>query len=197
ASLGRGAAASVVVRAPIAGTVLDRRASVGATVGAGGDPLLVIGEPGAVWIVSEVFERELPLVHEGAPAQVSIASVAQPLAARVLSIGGAVDPRTRRAPVYLALDDEGASGLRAGMYARASIEVAEGGIGIPTSAVLVREGGHTVVYVAHDERTFFAREVEIGAPAAGRAPVLAGLERGDRIVVRGALLLDGTADLLR
>lgn len=201
-SIGRGSAASVIVRAPIAGTILDRRASVGATVDAGGEPLVVIGEPGAVWIVAEVFERELPLVREGATAEVAISSVAAAMQARVISIGGAVDPTTRRAPVYLALDGadggaDGADGLRAGMYARASIEVSEGGIGIPTSAVLVKEGGRTVVYVARDERTFVARDVQIGAPTAGRAPVLAGLEHGEQIVVRGTLLLDGTADLLR
>jgi cobalt-zinc-cadmium efflux system membrane fusion protein len=47
------------------------------------------------------------------------------------------------------------------------------------------------------EEPFAPREIEVGAPVRGRAPVLSGLERGDRIVVRGALLLDGQADLLR
>jgi cobalt-zinc-cadmium efflux system membrane fusion protein len=197
-SIGQGSAASVIVRAPIAGTVLERRASVGATVDSGGEPLIVIGEPNAVWVVSEVFERELPLVQQGARAQLSIASVPRPLAATVAAIGGAVDAITRRAHVYLTLDDSAdLAGVRAGMYARASIEASEGGLGIPTSAVLVKEGGRTVVYVAADERTFFPRDVHIGAPSDGRAPVLSGLAPNDRIVVRGALLLDGTSDLLR
>ncbi len=196
-SIGQGSAASVIVRAPIAGTVLERRASVGAAVDSGGDPLVIIGEPNAIWIVSEVFERELPLVQPGARAQLSIASVPHPVAATVAAISGAVDTITRRAHVYLTLDDENLTGVRAGMYARAVIEASEGGIGIPTSAVLVKEGGRTVVYVAADERTFFPRDVHIGAPSDGRAPVLSGLAPSDRIVIRGALLLDGTADLLR
>jgi cobalt-zinc-cadmium efflux system membrane fusion protein len=197
ASIGRGSAASVVVRAPITGTVLTRRASVGLAVEAGGDPLLVVGEPGAVWIVSEVFERELPLIAERARAAVTLASLGTPLEARVESIGGAVDPQTRRAPVYLALDGSAPAQIRAGMYARVEIEVGDAGLGVPTSSILVKDGGRTIVFVQRDERTFVPREVHVGPPVRGRAPVLSGLERGDRIVTRGALLLDGQADLLR
>ena len=196
-SIGRGAAAAVVVRAPIGGTILARHTSVGAAVEAGGAPLVVIGEPGAVWLVSQVFERELPLVRSGAPAQVSMSSTPEPLTARVESIGGAVDPETRRAPVYLVLEGAVPEDLRAGMYARAEIEVGEAGLGIPSSSVLVKDGGRTFVYVQESARTFAAREIAIGAPVAGRAPVLSGLERGERIVVRGALLLDGQAEILR
>lgn len=196
-SIGRGSAASVIVRAPIAGTILAREASVGAAVQAGGEPLFVIGEPGAVWVVAQVFERELPLVSEGERAHVSMASTTAPLEARVESVGGAVDPDTRRAPVYLVLEGEVPANLRAGMYARAEIEVGNAGIGIPTSSVLVKDGGRTFVYVQRDELGFVGREVAIGAPVAGRAPVLSGLDLGDRIVTRGALLLDGQAELLR
>lgn len=197
ASIGRGPAASVTVRAPIAGTVLDRRASVGASVEAGGEPLVVIGEPGAVWVVANVFERELLLVEIGARAQVAIAALGAPVGARVDSIGGAVDPITRRGPVYLVLDEDIAPRLRAGMYARAEITIGDAGIGIPTSAVLVKDGGRTIVYVQRDARTFVPREVHLGAPSRGRVPVLQGLTRGERIVTRGALLLDGQAELLR
>lgn len=196
-SIGRGSAASVVVRAPISGTVLARQASVGAAVEAGGEPLFVIGEPGAVWIVAQVFERELPLVREGEAARVSMASTGGPLEARVESVGGAVDPDTRRAPVYLVLEGAVPENLRAGMYARTEIEVGDAGIGIPSASVLVKDGGRTFVYVQQDEHTFAPREIAIGAPVAGRAPVLSGVERGERIVTRGALLLDGQAELLR
>jgi cobalt-zinc-cadmium efflux system membrane fusion protein len=197
ASIGRGSAASVVVRAPISGTVLIRRASVGVAVEAGGEPLVVVGDPNAVWVVAEVFERELPLVVEGARASVALASVGTPLEATVASVGGEVDPNTRRAHVYLALGDELPLTLRAGMYARVEIEVGDAGLGIPTASVLVKDGGRTVVFVQRDQRTFLAREVQVGPPVRGRAPVLAGLDRADRIVTRGALLIDGQADLLR
>lgn len=196
-SIGRGAAASVEVRAPIAGTVLARRATVGLAVEAGGDPLVAIGEPGALRVVADVFERELALIEPGASARVSVASVTEPITARVESIGGAVDDGTRRAPVYLTLDADDTPALRAGMYARAEIEIGRGGLGIPTSAVLVKDGGRTLVYVERGPRNFAPRDVAIGAPVDGRVPILAGLEPNERVVVRGALLLDGQAELVR
>ena len=73
----------------------------------------------------------------------------------------------------------------------------DAGLGIPTSSVLVKDGGRTVVFVQRDPRTVVEREVELGAPVAGRAPVLAGLLASDTIVTRGALLLDGQAEILR
>lgn len=196
-SIGRGSAAQVVVRAPIAGTVLARAATVGASVEAGGEALVVLGEPGAVWVVAQVFERELPLVTEGAAAHIDVASAGGEIRGRVESVGGAVDPATRRAPVYLVVEGETASGLRAGMYARVSIEIEDAGLGIPASSVLVKDGGRTVVFVRRDERTFEPRDVTVGAAVDGRLPVLSGLVPGDAIVTTGALLLDGQAELLR
>lgn len=197
ASMGRGTAASVIVRAPIAGTVLTRRVSVGIAVEAGSEPLLVLGEANAVWVVAEVFERELPLLAVGEKARISIAASDKLIDAHVESIAGAVDPDTRRASVYLALDGDVGSQLRAGMYARVQIEIRDAGIGIPTSAVLVKDGGKTVAFVRRDQLTFEPREIVVGPPVEGRAPVLAGLDRNDHVVMRGALLLDGQADLLR
>lgn len=197
ASIGRGSAASVIVRAPIAGTVLTRRASVGVAVEAGSEPLMVLGEANAVWVVAEVFERELPLLAVGEKARISIAAADKLLDAHVESIAGAVDPDTRRASVYLALDGNTNTQLRAGMYARVQIEVGDAGIGIPTSAVLIKDGGKTLAFVRRDELTFEPREIVVGPPVEGRAPVLAGLDRNDHVVMRGALLLDGQADLLR
>lgn len=196
-SIGRGAAASVTVRSPISGTVLVRRASLGAAVDSGGEPLLVIGEPDALWVQAQVFERELPLIEVGAEARVSIHALGEPVTARVEAVGGAVDAETRRAPVYLSFTDALGGRLRAGMYARAEIEAGEAGLGIPTSSVLIKDGGRTVVFVARDPRTFEAREVQVGAAVGGRVPVLSGLERGEQLVTRGALLLDGQAELLR
>jgi cobalt-zinc-cadmium efflux system membrane fusion protein len=38
--------------------------------------------------------------------------------------------------------------------------------------------------------------VVVGRPVEGRVPVVSGLQAGERVVVRGALLLDGSAEQL-
>jgi cobalt-zinc-cadmium efflux system membrane fusion protein len=43
------------------------------------------------------------------------------------------------------------------------------------------------------EHAFAARDIQLGQPVRGWVPVISGLKPGERIVVRGALLLDGAA----
>ncbi len=196
AFLGQEHGGIIEIRAPIAGNVLSLRATVGGTAQPDGDPLLELGDPNALWMVTEVFERELPLVRVGARAAAQVASMADPVHLQVLNVGAAVDPATRRAPVYLAFD-ELEPALRSGMYARIAIEAKfEGGVAVPATAVLIKEGGRTFVYVAQPDGTFRSREVTIGHPVDGRVAVFTGLRPGERIVVKGALLLDTAAEQL-
>ncbi len=196
AFLGQEHGGMIEVRAPIDGNVLALRATVGGTAQPDGDPLVEIGDPNALWMVTEVFERELPLVRVGARASAQVASMSDPVHLQVLNVGAAVDPATRRAPVYLAFNELEPS-LRAGMYARIAIEAKfEGGVAVPATAVLIKEGGRTFVYVAQTDGTFRSREVTIGHPVDGRVAVFTGLRLGERIVVKGALLLDTAAEQL-
>jgi cobalt-zinc-cadmium efflux system membrane fusion protein len=193
--VGGGAGATVVLRAPIAGIVLSRRATAGAAVEAGGEPLVEIGNPTALWIVAEVFERDLALVHEGARATVELPSLREPMVGRVVSVGTVVSAGLRTAPVRVALDGDSQS-LRPGMFGRVRIVATEGGPSLPTEAVLIRDGKESVAYVAKDELSFERRLVVIGQPIEGRVQVLSGLKPGERVVVRGALLLDASAEQL-
>jgi cobalt-zinc-cadmium efflux system membrane fusion protein len=195
--IGRGAGGRVVVRAPIAGTVLSRAATAGAVAEPGDAALVEIGDPHALWVLVDVFEDELPLVQPGARAEVSTSVSTEPLPARVVRVAGRVDDRSRRAPVALELDPVPTQ-LRAGMFVRARIETTvEGRASLPASAVLVKDGGRTVVWVATTEPgRFEPREVRVGHAVDGRVPILTGLHPGDRVVTDNALLLDAAADQL-
>jgi len=193
--VGPGSGTAVVLRAPLAGTVLSRSAAVGSAVQAGGEPLVEVGDPSALWVVAEVFERDLPQVREGARVQVTLPSVPTPLAGTVTSVGAVVTTGSRTAPVRVTLA-EAPAGLRPGMFGRVRIEAAESNLTLPVEAVLLRNGKESVVYVKQDERTFVRRSVVIAPPVDGRVQIIAGLTRGEQVVTRGALLLDGAADQL-
>jgi cobalt-zinc-cadmium efflux system membrane fusion protein len=196
AFLGQAHSGIIEVRAPIDGNVLALHATLGGTAQPDGDPLVELGDPNALWMVTEVFERELPLVRIGALATAQVASMSEPVRLHVLNVGAAVDPATRRAPAYLAFDELEPT-LRSGMYARVAIEAKfEGGVAVPASAVLVKDGGRTYIYVALADGTFRSREVTVGHPVDGRVPVFTGLRPGEQIVVKGALLLDTAAEQL-
>ena len=67
---------------------------------------------------------------------------------------------------------------------------------LPTAAILIKDGRETLVYVETAPNVFEARPVQVGLARGGMTPVLNGLSTGDRVVVGGALLLDGEASLL-
>ena len=194
-SIGAGTASAVIVRAPITGIVIGRKASVGMAVQRGGDPLVEIGDASALWIVADVFERSLADVHVGSKSRIAFTSVGHDLQGRVISIGPVVGAGLRTAPVYLAMDGSPTM-LRPGMYGRVDIHAADGAVTLPASAVLIRDGKDPVVYVQKDALTYIRRPVVLAQPIEGRVQIVSGLSPGEKVVVRGALLLDGSADQL-
>jgi cobalt-zinc-cadmium efflux system membrane fusion protein len=192
--LGGGNGSIVVVRAPIDGTVIARRATVGAVAQPGGESLIEIGNPNQLWVVAEVFERDLANVHEGAVVDVELPSRLEPIYGHVLSVGSALTGNLRTAPVYIAFDAAPAD-IRAGMFARALIKAPSGQtIVLPTEAVLVKDGKTFVVYVKTGEDIYTAREVKVGPSVAGQIAIVSGLQPGEQVVVKGALLIDGASE---
>jgi cobalt-zinc-cadmium efflux system membrane fusion protein len=196
AFIGMGTGTSVVVRSPIAGIVISRRATVGMTVQKGSEPVVEVGDPAAVWIVADVFERDLPLVREAARAHVQLSSLDSALDGHVASIGSVVATGLRTAPVRIALEHAPVA-LRPGMYGRVQVDGTATNLTLPTEAILIRDGKESFVYVQQDPLTFVRRPVVVSQHAEnGRIRIVSGIAAGDRVVVRGALLLDGSADQL-
>jgi len=193
--LGDGTAAEVIVRAPMDSMILKAHVSTGAAVEPG-SPLFDLGEPSAAWIIADVFEKDLLLVEKGAKAVIELASSPNPIVGHVVAESAAIQTDLRRASVFIEPDDPKIP-LRPGMYARVIIEAsAPNQIILPTAAILIKDGRETLVYVETAPNVFEARPVQVGQAREGMTPVLNGLSGGERVVVSGALLLDGEASLL-
>jgi cobalt-zinc-cadmium efflux system membrane fusion protein len=192
--LGGGGGPTIVVRSPIEGTVISRRATVGTAAEPGGEPLIEIGNPSALWVVAEVFERDLVQVKEGADVDVELSNDQAPRHGKVMTVGSALTGSLRSAPVYIQMDGS-SDGIHAGMYARATIKAPAGqSIVLPAEAVLVKDGKKYVVYVKQAGEKFVPREVSVGRSVEGKIQILSGLNVGDQVVVKGALLLDAEAE---
>ena len=172
------------------------RTAAGAAVAPGGEPLVELGDPTHLHVVAQVPESDLRRISVGQEAEVELPALASRIAARVESFSPRVDMESRRTQIYLALSRR-VDGLRAGMLAQVALRLAaEGGISVPVAAVLIKDGKRRVVYMERPDGTFQAREVRTGRNRDGRVVILQGLADGDRVVVRGALLLDTQAELL-
>lgn len=195
--LGTSYGGTVIVTSQLEGTVLRRNATVGAQVDPEGDPLFEIGNPKDLWVVADVFQDDLGMIQPGAKVTLDLAALPQAVEGTVSSIGVLLDTAVRRAPVYVELDPEDRELLRAGMFARALIGAsAVDGITVPTDAVLIKDGDKTIVYVERRPGVFEAREVEIGHGFESRVEITSGLHSGERVAMKGALLIDGAANQL-
>lgn len=196
ALVGTGQGSRVTVRAPSNGVVMTIRVALGATVAPGGEALLELGDPSRLQVVAQVPETDLRHVAVGSEAAVEFPALNLRGAARVDSVSPRIDPESRRTPVYLELTGR-IEGLRAGMMAQVTLRTAgDEGITLPVSAVLIKDGRRRVVYVERPDGTFEMREVQTGRNRDGRVVILKGLTPGERVVVRGALLLDTQAEQL-
>lgn len=83
------------------------------------------------------------------------------------------------------------------MLARAGIQSrATEGLSVPVTAVLIKDGQRSIVFVQVSDNVFEARTVALGQPSNGYIPVLSGIRPGDKVVTKGSLLLDGAANQL-
>jgi cobalt-zinc-cadmium efflux system membrane fusion protein len=82
------------------------------------------------------------------------------------------------------------------MYGRVEIDAADASLTLPVTAVLIKDGREPVVYIQKDALTFVRRRVGVAQAVEGRVQIVSGLSPGEKVVVRGALLLDGSSDQL-
>ena len=194
---GPGDGSRVQVRSPADGVVVSVKAGAGATVQPGGDPLVEIGNPGGLWVVADAPEGEAAEVAKATKAEVTIAALNVTLKGHVAGIAPRSDAETRRTPFYVELK-QAPPELRAGLLVRVNLFVPSTGgeIWLPVTAVLLKEGARRIVYLENAEGKFVPREVEVGDERGGKVRVLKGLEPGEKVVMKGALLVDREAEQL-
>jgi len=206
ALLGAGEGASVHVRAPVDGVVVSVKAAAGVTVQLGGDPLVEIGNPGGLWVVADVPEGETSQAAKAGKVDVTVVALNLTLPGRIAGVAPRSDSETRRTPIYIELLsstpghalERAPADLRAGLLVRVTVAApaAAGELWLPVTAVLLKEGGKRIVYLEDKDGRFVARAVEVGDETGGRVRVLKGLEPGERVVMKGALLVDREAEQL-
>lgn len=182
------------LRSPIGGTVVERHASPGLTVGPSTN-LFTVADLRNVWITVDIYEGDLHRIQAGAAATVLPTSLGgESFLGRVTYAGGVVDAASHTFKVRVDVANSNFR-LRPGMFAL--VKIATTGSGTPGDAVAVPEvavqelNGRQVVFVATAKPgVFVARTVTTGVSRAdGTTPIVSGLSGGERLVVKGAFQL--------
>jgi RND family efflux transporter MFP subunit len=181
--------------ASASGSVVERKVTQGQYVNAG-DTLFTVADLSQVWIKADVYEEQLPQIRRG--QEVEITSETLPnrtLHGHVDFIEPEANPQTRTVPVHVHVANPGMR-LLPGMFVNATFisRAASESIVVPRSAVL-DTGTRKIVYVAHPDGVFEAREVAVGAASDDLFPVTSGLQRGDKVVLSGNFMIDSQAHL--
>jgi cobalt-zinc-cadmium efflux system membrane fusion protein len=179
-----------VVRAPIAGTVVDRPATPGQLLQGGTTPLVTVANLSRVWVLAQVPNSDVANVAAGDPAEVDAGAGVGTYHGIVDNILASVDPNSRAVIARIVLANPGAL-LKRQMYVDVSIHSARESTGlvVPVSAVLRDDQNLPFVYVAMADGSFARRHVTLGDRDGERYQVTEGLAAGDRVVVDGAIFL--------
>jgi cobalt-zinc-cadmium efflux system membrane fusion protein len=182
----------VTVTAPSSGTLTSRSVNPGEVIEANKE-LMRVTDLSSVWVVGQVYEKDLATVRVGSGANVtSDAYPGRVFRGRVSYVDPKIDQATRTAQVRIELANPGQM-FKIGMY----VNVAFGALGVAekTTPVVPKDavqtiGSQQIVFVASEKpNEFVLRPVRPGPESNGFYPVLEGLAVGDRIVTEGSFLL--------
>jgi cobalt-zinc-cadmium efflux system membrane fusion protein len=192
-----GAQAAVAVTAPIAGTITKREVNPGAGVKEG-DTLFAIANLATVWVMAKVPEAQVNRLRVGAVAQVRPpTSGDKSLVGRVSYIDSQVDAETHTVRVRVEVPNPGER-LKVGMFVEVSFPNALSASGAPGTMEIVipaeavqRISERPAVFVPEEKEPghFKLRFIELGGEIDGYRRVTAGLQSGERIVVKGGFAL--------
>jgi cobalt-zinc-cadmium efflux system membrane fusion protein len=195
-----GAAASaapptIPVKAPIAGTVVERDVAPGQLVQGGATQCFVISDMSTVWVLANVYQSDLGYVHVGDPVAIQTDAYPQTFHGRIQFIGTALDPNTRTLQARIETSNPRGE-LKKAMYVTAVIQAgtSRGLIAVPDAAVLRDDQNVPFVYVRAGQKNQFARRtVSIGDSENGFTEITAGLQPGEPVVGNGGLFLQFAA----
>ena len=179
-----------VIRAPIAGTVVEKLITPGELLQAGTTACFTVADLSRVWVMAQLFGSDLAAVNRGDPAEVETGIAANRLSGTVDNISALVDPDTRAVQVRVVVENPG-NVLKKQMYVRVLLRAREESTGllVPVSAMLRDNENLSFVYIAKPDGSFARQHVTLGYRAGDQYDVAAGLQAGDKIVVEGGIFV--------
>ena len=177
------------VVAPFAGTVIEKKATVGELANSS-DALFTVADLSTLWIEANLTEAMLPKVRTGSKASVSVTAYpGEKFTGRVTYIANVLDKETRTIAARIEIANKDGR-LKPEMFATAMIETggnANQALLVPDEAIVLLQGLPTVFVAEHG--SFTPKAIEPGDKLGGRTIVKSGLAAGDQVVVAGTYAL--------
>ena len=186
---------TLTMYSPANGVVLEKTAVQGMRF-MPGELLFKIADLSTVWLLADVFEQDIALVHVGQTVNITVnAYPGKELKGKIDYIYPTVTSETRTAKVRVVLANPDGI-LKPDMYASIQLMSGHGAsvLAAPDSAV-IDSGTRQVVLVQLTEGLYEPREVKLGMRSDGYVEVAEGLSEGENVVVRANFLIDAESNL--
>ena len=158
--------------------------------------VMALGDLSSVWLLAEVFERQVQWVEIGQQAEVRLSFIPGEIwEGKVEYIYPSLDAKTRTLKVRLRFANPDEK-LKPNMYANIKIfgGPTKNTVVIPLEG-LIRTGRDERVIIALGEGKFEARDVVAGIESGAFVEIINGVNEGDNIVVSGQFLIDSEASM--
>lgn len=178
------------LRAPFAGTVVQKAADPG-SMASPGMPILTIEQNGAFQVKAILPESYIGATKIGDAVTVSIKSIGKTFKAQVSELSTSSLNTGGQYVMLVSIPSSEIKGLYSGQYANVSIEhkvqpsaaQAKGAILIPTSSI-IRKDQLTGVYTISQNSKALLRWVRLGKPYGTTVEVLSGVATNDRVITK-------------
>ena len=194
--VGPGSGRFFTVTAPMNGIVLEKTAVQGMRF-APGDTLYRIADLSDVWVIADVFERDLGEVQPGESARVILTAYpGHRFSGKVTFVYPTLNAATRTGRVRIEIPNPDLL-LKPNMYATVEIAAdlaATPVVAVPESAVL-DSGTREVVLVERGAGRYQPRAVTTGTHADGFVEIRSGVTAGEKVVVSANFLIDAESNL--
>jgi cobalt-zinc-cadmium efflux system membrane fusion protein len=188
----------VPVRAPIAGLVVEQDVSAGQLLQPGTTQCFMISDISTVWVLVNVYQKDLPYVHVGDPVTIQTDTYPDTFSGRISYVAASLDPNTRTLQARIETSNPNDK-LKKDMYVAAIVNAGTipNAIALPDAAVLRDSENQPFVYAAASSNQFGRRPVTLGESLNGKTEITSGLKAGDRVIGNGSLFLQFANSLQR
>jgi cobalt-zinc-cadmium efflux system membrane fusion protein len=175
------------LKAPFAGTVIDRQISLGEHVGEQ-KPTFTIADLSSVWVDLSVYRRDLKRVHLGDTVMIDPEDGGPPIEAKISYVSPVGSGDTQSALARAVVKNEDLR-LRPGLFVngRLLLKAKPVNIAVKLSALQTVEN-RTVVFVRLGDK-FEPRDVEIGERDPDKVEVKFGLIEGDLYAAKNSFII--------
>jgi membrane fusion protein, heavy metal efflux system len=175
------------LKAPIAGTIIDRQLALGEHVGEQ-KPAFVIADLSTVWVDLSIYRRDLKRVTVGATISIDPEDGGAPIDAKVSYLSPVGNSDTQSGLARAIVGNEGRR-LRPGLFVTARVLMGEKPVSVAVkSSALQTHENRTVVFVRNGD-AFEPREVELGERDAALVEVTFGLLEGDVYAAKNSFVI--------